>query len=315
MIDWTCPGEARLDVAVAAAVPAASRAQAARWIRDGRVQVNGAVADKPGAKVAAGAVVTVDVPPVAPATAVAQDLPITVVFEDEDVAVIDKRPGMVVHPAAGHADGTLVNALLFHLEGLSTIGGQERPGLVHRLDKGTSGLIVIAKNDAAHRSLAEQFADHTAGRIYLAWVVDPPGRDRGIVENELGRHPRDRLRFTAVGAGHGRRAVTHWEVVARSGVVGLVRCRLETGRTHQVRVHLSELGSPLLGDALYARGGASRPPGTLRGCLPDDRPMLHAWQLGFVHPRTSERVRFVAAPPADFAAIGAALGIGVPRAD
>lgn len=311
-VEWSSDSGGRLDVVLAEHLAGVSRAQVARWVREGRVTVDGVGADKPGFRVVAGARVRVDVPPIAPATAIAQDLPIDVVFEDEHVAVINKHAGMVVHPAAGHRDGTLVNALLYHLDGLSAVGGQERPGLVHRLDKGTSGLLVVAKNDAAHRALAAQFADHSAGRTYLAWVLDPPGLDRGTVQNELGRHPRDRLRFTAVGAGQGRRAVTHWTVLGRAGAVGLVCCTLETGRTHQVRVHLSELGSPLVGDELYARRSASRVPARLRPLVAEDRPMLHAWRLQFVHPASGQRVQFVAEPPDDFAAIAAALELPLP---
>jgi 23S rRNA pseudouridine1911/1915/1917 synthase len=309
-------GDQRLDVAITQD-GTLSRAAAARLIKEGRVRVDGKVVDRPSARVSAGTTLEVDVPPPAPATAVAQDLPIRVVYEDDDVAVIDKEPGMVVHPAPGHADGTLVNALLHHFDGLSSVGGEERPGLVHRLDRGTSGLLVVAKNDRAHRSLAEQFAAHTAGRIYLAWVHDPPKADRGTVENELGRHPRDRLRYTAVPEGRGKRAVTHWAVLGRQGTVGLVRCRLETGRTHQVRVHLAELGSPLLGDALYRRGSASRLPASLRELVdPDgDRPLLHAWQLAFRHPATEEELRFVAPPPADFVAVAERLELELPDVD
>ncbi|MEQ1500813.1 MAG: RluA family pseudouridine synthase, partial [Myxococcota bacterium] len=260
----------------------------------------------------AGDTLTVAVPPAAPSRVEAQDLPLTVVFEDDAVAVVDKPAGMVVHPAPGHADGTLVNALLHHLDGLSSVGGEQRPGLVHRLDRGTSGLLVVAKTDVAHRSLAAQFADHSAGRVYLAWVHDPPDRDRGRIESRLARHPTDRLRFASTAeADRGRRAVTHWEVRGRAGTVGLVTCRLETGRTHQVRVHLSELGAPLLGDRLYARRGASAVPSRLREAVDPsgDRPLLHAWTLAFVHPTTGAALRFVAPPPPDIVRVGAILGI------
>jgi 23S rRNA pseudouridine1911/1915/1917 synthase len=301
----------RLDTAVAGGVPDASRAMAARWIRDGRVTVDARVVCRPGQKVEAGARLCVDVPPLARSEAVAQDLPLVVVYEDEDVAVIDKEPGMVVHPAPGHPDGTLVNALLHHLDGLSTIGGTERPGLVHRLDVGTSGLIVVAKNDVAHRALSAQFAAHTAGRTYLAWVHDPPGADRGTAESLLARDPRNRQRYASTtSTSAGKRAVTHWEVLRRRGRVGLVCCRLETGRTHQVRVHLSELGAPLLGDAQYPRRGASALPASLAGLV--SRPMLHAWRLRFEHPRSGQPMELVAAPPADFQAIARALEVELP---
>jgi 23S rRNA pseudouridine1911/1915/1917 synthase len=257
----------------------------------------------------------VDVPPPQPSRAQPQALPIGVVYEDAHLAVVDKPAGMVVHPAPGHADGTLVNALLHHLDGLSSVGGEQRPGLVHRLDRGTSGLLVVAKDDPSHHGLSEQFAAHTAGRIYLAWVHDPPAAAAGTVQSQLARHPRDRLRYASTDGAHGKRAVTHWERIARRGTVGLLRCRLETGRTHQVRVHLSELGCPLLGDALYARRGASPLPASLRSLVDPtgERPMLHAWQLRFTHPRTGEALRFVAEPPADFRAVADALELELPE--
>jgi 23S rRNA pseudouridine1911/1915/1917 synthase len=311
LIELSVDSTQRLDTAVAGGVPEASRAMAARWIREGRVSVDARVAQRPGQRVEAGARLRVDIPPPAPSEAVAQDLPIRVVYEDEDVAVIDKEPGMVVHPAPGHPDGTLVNALLHHLDGLSTIGGTERPGLVHRLDVGTSGLLVVAKNDLAHRALSAQFAAHTAGRTYLAWVHDPPRADRGTADTLLARDPRNRQRYASTASTTaGKRAVTHWEVLRRCGRVGLVCCRLETGRTHQVRVHLSELGSPLLGDTQYPRRGASALPASLDGLV--CRPMLHAWRLRFEHPRTGELVEHVAEPPEDFRRISEALGVELP---
>ncbi len=298
----------RLDVRVAELVPALSRSRAARLVKDGRVTVDGVVEARPSAKVPEGAEVVVDVPPPAPVDVEAQDLPLAVVYEDADLVVIDKAAGMVVHPAPGHQDGTLVNALLHHVDDLSGIGGEERPGIVHRLDRGTSGLLVVAKHDLAHRALAEQFAAHTAGRVYLALVHGAPKSDAGRVESLLARHPRDRLRM-ASGA-QGRRAVTHWRVLARAGTVSLIECRLETGRTHQVRVHLSEQGWPILGDRLYARKG-HRPPATLRGLVDPEgeRPLLHAFQLHLAHPRTGEALAFEAPPPADFQAVLDALGI------
>jgi 23S rRNA pseudouridine1911/1915/1917 synthase len=305
----------RLDTAVVEGVPTLSRAQAARLIGEGRVRVAERSVARPSTRVAPGDAVTVEVPPPVPVDVVAQALPLPVVFQDAALAVVDKPAGMVVHPAPGHADGTLVNALLHHLDGLSSVGGAQRPGLVHRLDQGTSGLLVVAKTDAAHRSLSAQFAAHTAGRTYLAWVHDPPTADRGTCESHLARHPVDRKRYaSAADPSRGKRAVTHWEVVLRCGRVGLVACRLETGRTHQVRVHLRELGSPLLGDGMYGRRSSSALLATLRGRLDPSgaRPMLHAWQLAFVHPTTGEALRFVAPPPADFGAIAEALGVGLP---
>lgn len=301
-------------MAVAASVEGASRAAAARWIRDGRVSVDGRPADRPGAKLSPGAILRIETPEPAPAQAVAQDLPLSIVYEDDDIAIIDKATGMVVHPAAGHPDGTLVNALLHHFDGLSTIGGVERPGLVHRLDAGTSGLLVVAKNDHAHKDLSQQFAEHSAGRTYLALVHDPPDAPSGTIESSLSRDPHHRQRFASLPAGQedrGKRAVTHWERLAVRGTVGLLRCRLQTGRTHQVRVHLSEYGSPLLGDDLYARRGSSPLPRRLLGLV--ERPMLHAWCLSLRHPRTGLPIAEVAPPPADFAALLAALEIALPE--
>ncbi|MEZ4240298.1 MAG: RluA family pseudouridine synthase [Myxococcota bacterium] len=305
----------RLDVAVAEGVPALSRAQAARLIGEGRVWVAGQAVVRPAAKVTAGDAVEVEVPPPAPVDVVPQALPLPVVYQDDAIAVVDKPAGMVVHPAPGHADGTLVNALLHHLDGLSSVGGVQRPGLVHRLDRGTSGLVVVARTDAAHRALSAQFADHSAGRTYLAWVHDPPAADAGTCDSVLARHPRDRLRYASTDdPARGKRAVTHWVVLARQGRVGLVQARLETGRTHQVRVHLRELGCPLLGDGLYAWKGSSPLPATLRGRTDPSgqRPMLHAWQLALTHPSTGAPMRFVAAPPPDFAAIAEALALPLP---
>ncbi len=274
--------------------------------------VGGAVADRPALTVEMGAVFEVDVPPPRPATAIAQPLPLRIVFQDDDLAVIDKAAGMVVHPAAGHPDGTLVNALLHHLEGLSGVGGTERPGVVHRLDRGTSGLLVVAKHDSAHADLAAQFAAHTAGRTYLALVHRGPKEDRGTIESQLGRHPTDRLRQVSLRSG-GRRAVTHWRRLASSGEIALLSCTLETGRTHQVRVHLAEQGWPIVGDRLYARRG-TRLPAALKGVVDEsgDRPLLHAWRLQLDHPRTQARLKFVAEPPGDFLAALAALGIPIP---
>jgi 23S rRNA pseudouridine1911/1915/1917 synthase len=302
----------RLDVVLAEALPALSRSAAARLVREGRVEVDGVPALRPSHVVAAGATFTVDVPPPRPSGVAAEPLPLRIVLEDDDLAVVDKAPGMVVHPAPGHAAGTLVNALLHHLDGLSGIGGEERPGVVHRLDKGTSGLLVVAKHDAAHRALAAQFATHTAGRTYLALVSGAPTAERGTIESRLGRHQTDRKRQASSKTG-GRRAVTHWTRLGTAGTVSLLSCVLETGRTHQVRVHLSEQGWPILGDALYARKGHPLP-ATVRGLVDETgaRPLLHAWRLAFDHPRTGDRTVLTAPPPADFAAVAEALGLALP---
>ncbi|MCB9685348.1 MAG: RluA family pseudouridine synthase [Alphaproteobacteria bacterium] len=308
--------EGRLDVAVAEAFPELSRSRAAGLIREGRVTLDGRVVTRPSERCAAGAELDVDLPPPRPVSTVAQDLPLRVVYQDEHLAVVDKDAGMVVHPSAGHEDGTLVNALLHHLDDLSGIGGEERPGIVHRLDRGTSGLLVVAKTDAAHRALQEQFTTHEAGRVYLAVVHDPPRTDAGTERSWLARHPRDRLRQASTTEDRGRMAVTHWEVLHRAGTVGVVRCRLETGRTHQVRVHLSERGSPIVGDATYARKGTSRVPASLKGLVDPsgERPFLHAWRLSLRHPADGRPMSFTAPAPADLQAVFDALGFLPPRA-
>ncbi len=221
---------------------------------------------------------------------------------------------MVVHPAPGHTSGTLVHALLHHLDDLSGIGGEQRPGIVHRLDRGTTGLLVVAKHDRAHRHLADQFARRVAGRTYLALCHGVPAADQGTIESELARHPRERVRMASTDRG-GRHAVTHWRVRARADGASLLQCRLQTGRTHQVRVHLSEQGWPLIGDGLYRRRACRLPP-ALRGIVDDTgvRPLLHAWQLRLIHPTSGEALSFDAPLPADLQAGLAALGIPRPEA-
>ena len=299
----------RLDVVVAEQAEL-SRSRAAALIREGRVHLDGEVVSRPSASVAPGQQVVVELPPLRAPVAQPQDLPLSIVYEDDDLAVIDKQEGMVVHPGAGHPDGTLVNALLHHLDGLSGIGGVERPGIVHRLDRGTSGLMVVAKHDAAHQALAAQFADKTAGRTYLALCLGAPEAEEGTVRSWLGRHRTDRLRWASQPEGVGKHAVTHWKVEARAGTVTLLRCWLETGRTHQVRVHLSEQGWPLAGDRVYRRKGR-RPPARLAPWVDPEgqRPLLHAWELGLVHPTTGEAMRWRAAPPGDYVAALEALQI------
>jgi 23S rRNA pseudouridine1911/1915/1917 synthase len=298
-------------VVLAATGPDWTRTQVTRWIRDGRVAVDGRVVTRPSEATQAGAILTVDLPEMVPSTVSAQDLPLCIVYEDADLAVIDKAAGMVVHPAPGHAEGTLVNALLHHLGDLSGVGGEARPGIVHRLDRGTSGLLVVAKHDRAHRSLSAQFADHSAGRDYVAVVHEPPRTDSGTERSTLGRHPKDRQRMASVPGG--RSAVTHWQVIERVGPVGVVNCRLETGRTHQIRVHLAERGSPLVGDGLYGRIDRKLPPALRRLVDPSGaRPLLHAWCLRLTHPTTGEDCRWAVPPPVDLAAVLAALGVPWP---
>jgi 23S rRNA pseudouridine1911/1915/1917 synthase len=308
----TAARRGRLDLALVDTFPDLSRSAAARLVREGHVRVDGAVAARPSIVVEAGAALALERPPPRRSGVEAEALPLRIVLEDEDLAVIDKEAGMVVHPAPGHAGGTLVNALLHHLDGLSGIGGEERPGVVHRLDRGTSGLLVVAKHDAAHRALAAQFATHTAGRTYLALVSGSPREGQGTIESELGRHPTDRVRQASVRSG-GRHAVTHWTRLGTAGTTSLLACTLETGRTHQVRVHLSEQGWPILGDALYARRG-HKVPASLRGLVDESgaRPLLHAWILAFDHPRTGDRTVLTAPPPPDFAAALDALELPVP---
>jgi len=254
-------GRVRLDRALADALPALSRTRLKALIAAGLVtgEGRGAVTD-PAAKVAAGDAFTVAVPPSVPATPQPQAIPLAVVYEDSDLIVVDKPAGLVVHPAAGNRDGTLVNALLAHCRGsLSGIGGVTRPGIVHRLDKGTSGLMVAAKTDAAHRALAAQLEARTLTRAYKALVWGVPRPAKGTVAGLIGRNPRNRKKMAVV-ARAGKRAVTRYRVIRRFGAVAaLVECRLETGRTHQIRVHMASLGCPVIGDPLYGGGPKRRP--------------------------------------------------------
>ena len=225
-----------------------------------------------------------------PVEAVPQDIPLDVVYEDADVIVVNKPSGMVVHPAPGHPDGTLVNALLYHCAGtLSGVGGALRPGIVHRIDRDTSGLIIAAKNDAAHQYLSAQLADHTLARTYECIVVGKLREDRGTVDAPIARHPTDRKRMAVVAGG--REAVTHWEVIARYPGYTHVRCRLETGRTHQIRVHMAYIGHPILGDTVY--GAKKEVPGLTGQCL-------HAVGLRFLHPRTHEVMELSCPLPEEF---------------
>jgi 23S rRNA pseudouridine1911/1915/1917 synthase len=240
---------ARLDRALARLFPQYSRTFLAKLIDGGHVRVDDIPATRSSARVTTGQRVAIDVPPPTPSEIVSQDLPLTILFEDEDLLVIDKPPGLVVHPAAGHADRTLVNALLFHVKNLSGVGGQVRPGIVHRLDKDTSGVMVIAKNDTTHRSLNASWS--TVKKEYLAIVYGKPKKDRGTIEGAIGRDPRNRKRMAVVRSG-GRAAITDYEVVKSFRYVSLLRCSLRSGRTHQIRVHLKHLGHPIVGDPLYS---------------------------------------------------------------
>lgn len=257
-----------------------------KLIAQEKIKINGKVA-KTGQKIKAGDMIDIVFPPPQELEAVPEDIPISIVYEDEDIAVVDKAQGMVVHPAAGNERGTLVNALLFHLHDLSGIGGVLRPGIVHRIDKMTSGLLVIAKNDMAHNSLSEQIKEHTAGRVYLALAEGNFREDHGTIDAPVGRHPRDRKKMAVLAAG-GREAVTHWRVLARFGDYTLLEVRLETGRTHQIRVHMSHIGHPLAGDTVYGRSKAQ---------LGLEGQALHACRLHLKHPRTDEEMLFCAPLP------------------
>ncbi len=269
----------RLDSFLAARLPELTRSAAQRLVEEGRVLVNGKVCRK-SLRLAGGERLTVSLPPPEPARAIAQDIPLDIVYEDDDVIVINKPAGLVVHPAPGHADGTLVNALLHHCAGsLSGIGGERRPGIVHRIDKDTSGLLIAAKNDFAHLALASQLKDHSLCRTYEAVALGNLRQDEGVIDAPIGRSPRDRKKMAVVP--DGRRAVTHYQVLERYPGYTYLRCRLETGRTHQIRVHMAYLGHPLYGDPLYGPGKpAPGAPGQY----------LHASALTFVHPRTGETV-------------------------
>lgn len=288
----------RLDL-VLSSIADISRSQARRWIDAGLVCVNGGVF-RPSHRVQTGDLLEATPPEPLPSPLQPEPIPLSILHEDDDVIVVDKPAGLVVHPAPGHACGTLVNALLYHCGPLAGVGGVLRPGIVHRLDKGTSGVLVAAKNDVAHRNLAVQFHDHTIEREYRALVRGLPGAEVGDIDRPVGRHRRDRKRMS-VHAGVAREARTRWRVLQRfpASERSWLEIRPETGRTHQIRVHLASIGLPIVGDPVYGRarsGGAA--PG---------RPALHAARLGFAHPRTSQRMRFEAPLPEDLGALLADL--------
>ncbi len=299
------PAEAntRLDIWLAGRVAGAyvaemSRAGVQRWIKGGFVTREGMVEANPARKVRANETYDVDLPEIAATEVVAQDIPLVVVYEDKDLIVIDKPAGLTVHPGAGNPDGTLVNALLHHCgDSLSGINGEARPGIVHRIDKDTSGLLVAAKHDQAHRHLARQFARHSIHRVYNAIVKGEVAKATGRIEGNIGRHPTARIRRAVVAVG-GKPAVTHYRVLERFGKVAtLVECQLETGRTHQIRVHMSHLGHPLLGDPMYGNGKGLEFLGLA------ERQLLHAAELGFVHPSSNQEMRFESPLPADFVGV------------
>ena len=313
-------GSVRLDRVLAARVPELSRSRLKALILAGSVAAKGAPVRDPAYHVARGDTITIDVPEAAPPEPEGEDIPLDIVFEDEDIIVIDKPKGLVVHPAAGHESGTLVNALIAHCgSSLSGIGGVRRPGIVHRLDKDTTGLMVVAKNDRAHASLTAQFADHgrtgPMQRGYMAFIWGVPNRQRGTVDAPIDRHPHAREKM-AVREG-GREAVTHWELQqafnGRDGkpVASLLACQLETGRTHQIRVHLSHIGHPLMGDAVYGSHFKTKAghlgPQSRAALAALGRQALHAYLLALEHPRTGELLHWEAALPEDLVLLRAAL--------
>jgi 23S rRNA pseudouridine1911/1915/1917 synthase len=294
-----------------------SRTRIQALIEGGRVTVDGVVATQAKAKLRVGQILVVDVPDATPADPQGENIALNVVYEDDHIIVIDKPAGLVVHPGAGNETGTLVNALIAHCgESLSGIGGVKRPGIVHRLDKDTSGLLVVAKTDAAHHRLSQLFADHgrslSLTREYLALVWGAPDRQSGSVDAPLGRHAIQREKMAVVPKARGREAITHWRLLEKFGadrddkpIASLIACELETGRTHQIRVHMAHIGHPLLGDSTYGAGfktKASQLPEAARATLIAlDRQALHARALGFDHPVTGEELLFESDPPGDFA--------------
>ncbi|WOJ91494.1 RluA family pseudouridine synthase [Methylocapsa polymorpha] len=316
----------RLDRFLAAETAAAganlSRTRLKALIEAGCVTVDGATVTEASAPVRTGQIVSLLAPPPADPTPAAENIPLAIVFEDEHLLVIDKPAGLVVHPAPGHQAGTLVNALLAHCgASLSGIGGVRRPGIVHRLDKDTSGLLVVAKTDAAHQGLAKLFADHgktlALTREYLAFVWGVPARPSGVIDAALGRHAIDREKIAIVPAARGRHAVTHWRLIESfAGEASLIACRLETGRTHQIRAHMAHIGHPLLGDPVYGKSFKSKTarlsPVAQTRLNALGRQALHAATLGFPHPVTGALLKFESALPSDLRELREILSAGAP---
>jgi len=299
----------RLDKWLAERLPELSRSRVKALIETARVTTGGITVADPSARVKPGQAFVVTVPPDTPATPEAQPMDLVVVYEDDDLIVVDKPAGLVVHPAPGSPDRTLVNALLAHCgDSLSGIGGVRRPGIVHRLDKDTSGLMLAAKNDLAHRSLARQFEEHSIDRAYRAVVWGTPVPPKGEIEGNIGRSPANRQKMAVV-TGGGKPALTRYQVIQSfaGGAVSLVECRLATGRTHQIRVHMTSIGHPLVGDATYGRARAGRLKGLsdeARAALADfPRQALHAYRLGFIHPSSGQPFRFETLIPLDINAL------------
>ena len=279
----------RLDRFLALELPDFSRSRLQVLILGGNVQLN-EQEPRPREVVKTGDRIRLHVPPLEKIEAVGEDIPLQILFEDDDLLVINKPAGMVVHPGAGNQKHTLVNALLNHCETLSGIGGKERPGIVHRLDKETSGCLVVAKNDAAHRELSKQFAARALKKVYLALVAGRLRKPSGVIDAPIARHPVHRQRMSVARNSRGRSAMTEYRVVRAGAELSLVECALHSGRTHQIRVHLHHLGHPIVGDKVYAPKLAKNFP----------RQMLHAWKLGFAHPRSGDWIEFEAPLPPDF---------------
>ena len=285
----------RLDAFLAARLPDLSRSRIQTLIREQFITVNGQPA-KPRDALKPGALIQIALPEAVPAEAAPQDIPIDILYEDDDLVVLNKAPGMVVHPAPGNPDGTLVNALLHHCKGkLSGIGGVERPGIVHRLDKDTSGCLVVAKSDPAHQSLVTQFSERsTMEKLYLAVTTGVPKPEKDTIFTHIGRHPVNRQKMAVVNPPGGKTAITDYEILATDAatLTALVLCHLHTGRTHQIRVHMHHKGTPLLGDPIYGK--------PVKNPTLPDRLMLHAWRLSFEHPVSGVRHRFESPIPPEF---------------
>jgi 23S rRNA pseudouridine1911/1915/1917 synthase len=311
----TAGGE-RLDRALAAARPELSRSRIKALIEQGHLSLSGRKIMDPALRVKPGQIYLLEIPAAAPAQPQGQAIDLDIVYEDDDLIVIDKPAGMVVHPAPGNPDNTLVNALIAHCgESLSGIGGERRPGIVHRIDKDTSGLIVAAKNDAAHKALSAAFATHDIERAYLCLVWGLPSPSSGEIEGNIGRHPVDRKRMAVVTRG-GKPAITHYRVLKSFGLgAALVECRLLTGRTHQIRVHMAKLGHPLIGDPVYGKPTPARrarlAPEARKAAEAFPRQALHATLLGFDHPRTGKHLTWQSESPADFRRLEQSLAASV----
>ena len=289
-------GMQRLDKRLLEMYPDFSRSRIEGLVKSGHVAVNGATASKAGMKVADDDEIEVEIPPPVPAVPEPEDIPLDIVFEDDDLVVVNKAPGIVVHPAPGHFTGTLVNALLHHCPNLAGIGGVARPGIVHRLDQDTSGLIVVAKTQKSMEALAKAFASHKCvEKTYVAVVHGRPRLDSGRIENLIGRHPVDRKRMAIVER-NGKLAITNWQVASSRNALSTVVCRIETGRTHQIRVHMASLGCPVIGDSVYGKSALDK-----RLDPVPQRQMLHAWKLALWHPTKGVKMEFIAPVPPDMA--------------